>query len=237
VTSSIGDRLNAAMSLDRGASAADRLCRACVDLLEVDGAALSLFVDGAINGTLGASGAQARLFDELQFTFGEGPCLDSVARRAPVLAMDLADPSEVRWPVFRPAILAQRIRGVFTLPVLIGGQCGGALDLFRFEPGVLSGPELAGAFVAANLAELPVLDLLGDYQAATDDPDSGAWTELAGLSRIEVGQATGMLIAQLEVGPADALLRLRAHAYATGRTAVDVARDIITHRLRLEADR
>ena len=72
---SILDQLVAAVGDNRGAGAADRLCEACVGLLEVDAAALSLILDGANTGTLGASGAPARLYDELQFTFGEGPCL------------------------------------------------------------------------------------------------------------------------------------------------------------------
>ena len=45
-----------------------------------------------------------------------------------------------------------------------------------------------------------------------------------------------MLVAQLGIEPAEALLRLRAHAYATGRAATDVARDILERRLRLETD-
>jgi AmiR/NasT family two-component response regulator len=56
------------------------------------------------------------------------------------------------------------------------------------------------------------------------------------LSRAEVSQATGMLVAQLEVEPAEALVRLRAHAFATGRSATDVACDILDRRLRLQAD-
>ena len=43
-----------------------------------------------------------------------------------------------------------------------------------------------------------------------------------------------MLVAQLNVEPAVALARLRAHAYATDRTPTDVARDILAHRLRLQ---
>jgi AmiR/NasT family two-component response regulator len=54
------------------------------------------------------------------------------------------------------------------------------------------------------------------------------------LSRAEVSKATGMLVAQLGVEPPEALVRLRAHAYATGRTPTDVARDILDRRLRLE---
>jgi hypothetical protein len=135
-------------------------------------------------------------------------------------------------------MLAYHIRGVYAMPVIVGSQYAGALDLFRARPGDLSDEHLAGAFAAADLAELPVLDLLGgDLYAASGDPDSDAWSELTALSRAEVSQATGMLMAQLDVDPAEALVRLRAHAYATGRAATDVARDILARRLRLETDR
>lgn len=232
------DRLTSAMGGDRGAAAADRLCRACVDVLAVDAAALSLILDGTHNGTLGASGASARLFDELPFTYGEGPCLDTVALGQPVLVRDLADPIEERWPAYRSAMLGHRIRGVYALPVVIGGQCAGALDLFRSEPGRLSQETLAGAIAAADLAELPVLDLTCDVlQEPITEPEGKAWRELSRFARVEVSQATGMLMAQLDVDASVALVRLRAHAYATGRTATEVARDIVDRRLRLEADR
>ena len=67
------------------------------------------------------------------------------------------------------------------------------------------------------------------------DPERRRWTELSALSRAEVSQATGMLVAQLDVGQAVALVRLRAHAYATGAPVTAVARDILDHRLFLEA--
>ena len=225
----VGDR--------RGASAADRLCEACVALFGVDAAAISLVFDGVSTGTLGASSAPARALDELQFTLGEGPCLDSVSQRAPVLVVDLADPDEARWPVYGPAMLAHRIRGVSAVPVVVAGEYVGALDLFRVDAGALGAEQLTGALVAAQLAQMPLLDLIGsDLQAAMTDPDSDAWIELGILSRAEVSQATGMLIAQLAVEPAEALVRLRAHAYATSRPVTDVARDILDRRLRLDAD-
>lgn len=230
------EELLAAVGDERGVGAADRLCEACVVLLGVDGAAISLVFEGTNTGTLGASGPSARAMDELQFTLGEGPCLDSVAYRTPVLVLDLADPDNDRWPAYSPAMLAHQIRGVSAVPVVVAGEYVGALDLYRAKPGLLGGDQLAGALIAAELAEMPFLDLLGgDLQAAVTDPDSNSWAELNTLSRAEVGQATGMLIAQLEVDPAVALVRLRAHAYATGRSATDVARDILDHRLRLEA--
>ena len=81
----IHEQLLAAVDGRRGVDAADRLCEACVMLFDVDAAAISLVFDGTNSGTLGSSGAPARVYDELQFLLGEGPCLESVARRAPVV--------------------------------------------------------------------------------------------------------------------------------------------------------
>jgi len=231
------EQLIAAIDGLRGMDAADRLCEACVVLLDIDAAAISLVFDGANSGTLGSSGAPARIYDELQFTLGEGPCLDSVLRRIPILIVDLADPAEARWPAYRPAMLAHQIRGVYAIPVVVAGEFVGALDLFRARPGPLLATDLAGAVAAAELAAIPVLDLLdGDLHAAVTDPNSDAWAELNRLTRAEVSQAIGMLVAQLEVEPALALILLRAHAYATGRSVTDIARDILDRRLKLEAD-
>jgi hypothetical protein len=206
-------------------------------LFGVDAAAISLVFAGAASGTLGSSGAAARVYDELQFTFGEGPCVDSVARRAPVLVADLANANDGRWPAYGPAMLDHKIRGIFAIPVVLAGEFVGALDLFRAKPGEMHVEDLAGAVVAAELASMPLLDLMhSDLQAAVNDPDSDAWAEFNLLSRTEVSQATGMLVAQLGVEPAEALVRLRADAYATNRSATDVARDILDRRLYLEAD-
>lgn len=233
----IHEQLLAAVGDQRGVGAADRLCEACVTLFDIDAAAISLIFDGANNGTLGASGPPARVYDELQFILGEGPCLDSVAQRAPVQVVDLANPDNARWPLYARAMLAHQIRGVCAIPVTVAGEYVGALDLFCARPGPLQDEHLAGAITAAGLAELPMLDLMcTDLQAALTDPGSGAWAELNALSRAEVSQATGMLVAQLGITPAEALIRLRAHAYATDRSATDVARDILDRRLRLEAD-
>jgi hypothetical protein len=53
---------------------------------------------------------------------------------------------------------------------------------------------------------------------------------------MHVSQATGMVMAQLNIKAPQAILLLRAHAYATGRSATNVARGILGLLLRLEAD-
>lgn len=74
----------------RGLSAANRLCGACVELLAVDGAAISILHDGATRGTFGSSGEWSRRLDELQFTTGEGPCIDAVSEGRAVLVANLS---------------------------------------------------------------------------------------------------------------------------------------------------
>lgn len=219
-----------------GLAAADRLCQACVDLLEVDGAAISLMHGGATRGTFGSSGELSRRLDEYQFTFGEGPCLEAVSRGVPVLVADFQDPAEARWPAFAGAMSQAGIRAVYALPVEISTTWVGALDLYRGRPGELGRAALGGAMLAAQLAALPLLDLMSanvDWAAlAGGDP----WSQLESLERVEVYQATGMVMAQLKTGPTEALARLRAHAFTHNLTATEVAWAIVNRRLRMEPD-
>jgi len=139
----------ALQSAGRGREVADRLCAACVEMLGVDGAALSVMYDGALSRSFGASSPTSRELDELQFVLGQGPCLDSVSALAPALAGDLDARTGTRWPA------------VFPLPVAVASIQVGALDLYRNEPGDLSPAGLDGALIAAELAALPLLDLMG----------------------------------------------------------------------------
>jgi hypothetical protein len=233
-------RLNAAVAGgEKGLSAANRLCHACVELLDVDGAAISLMLTDTTQGTFGSSSELSRRLDELQFTFGEGPCMDAVGQSRPILVADLRDPQEQRWPAYAGAVLESGVRAVFAFPVEVASSYVGALDLFRNTPGPLTDAGLAGGLLAAELAALPLLDLMAsdlDPAPSGDSEDESVLDQLASLARVEVYQATGMLMGQLDVGPAEALVRLRAHAFANGLTASDVAWAIVERRLSLDAD-
>lgn len=218
-------------------AAADRVCHACVELLDVDGASISFIGDGTMQGTFGSSGELSRTLDELQFTYGEGPCLDAVEGRRPVLAPDLDGPGEVRWPALTQAVLSHGIQAVFALPVTIASAPIGALDLYRRTSGPLEEDAMTGGIWAAGLAALPLLDLMAsdtDWQRAAEG--GGSWDQLESLERVEVYQATGMIIAALDVSPADALVRLRAYAVSHSLTASEVAYQILERRLRLDRD-
>jgi len=218
-------------------AAADRLCAECVRLLDVDGASISLIAGGTMAGMFGSSGQLSRTLDELQFTYGQGPCMDAVAQRQPILAPDLNDSGEDRWPALTQALLGHGIHAIFALPVAVASTSVGALDLYRRSSGPLDSDAMTAGTWAAGLAALPLLDLMTsdtDWQKAADG--QGSWDQLASLERVEVYQATGMIVAALDVTPADALVRLRAHAISHSLTASDVAYQILNRRLVLERD-
>jgi GAF domain-containing protein/ANTAR domain-containing protein len=228
--------LGAAMTAAGGGLlAADELCRACVDLIGVDGAAISFMHEGASHGTFGSSGELSRRLDEFQFTLGQGPCLDAVAHARPVLVPDLAAITEQRWPAFTGAVLGAGVRAVFAFPVSVAAVPVGAIDLFCYQPGPLGTERLDASLHAADLAALPLLDLMGMDWTRTDDGGE-PWTQLASLERVEVYQATGMIMAQLGVGPAEALIRLRAHAFAHDQTASEVAWAIVGRTLSFDGE-
>jgi hypothetical protein len=89
--------------------------------------------------------------------------------------------------------------------------------------------------LVADAAAQILLDLVDEPSAATRRGDPLAqWAQMASLSRVEVYQATGMIMAQLDLSPAAALIRLRAYAFANELTASEVAQLVTSHDLRME---
>ena len=74
---------------------AEQVCRACVVGLAVDGAAISLLTASSARETLCATDATAQLLEDLQFSLGEGACVQAALTGRPVLVADLQHSSEV----------------------------------------------------------------------------------------------------------------------------------------------
>jgi hypothetical protein len=209
----------------------DRLCRICVEQLSVTGAGIALLTPSGALATVAASDAVMRQVDELQFTVGEGPCVDAFRSGSPVLEPELGVRPVVRWPGFGAEATALGVLAVFAFPLQVGAMRLGALDLYRDAPGSLEADLLADALVLADAATRALLDL---EDSATTTPGLGSLDEPT-LWRPEVHQATGRVMVQLGVGVQEAFLRLRAYAFAVGRPVSAVARDVAGGSLRLDS--
>jgi len=117
------------------------------------------------------------------------------------------------------------VSAIFALPVRVTSVVLGVLDLYRTTPGPLPAEQVAAASAYATAAAYALLNT----EALTADPGLTA----EGWHRDEVYQAVGVVIGQLSVKSAEALLLLRAHSYATNRDLDDVCHEVVAGRLRI----
>lgn len=202
----------------------ERLCRDCQAALPVNGVGMALMNDAGHQGVVAATDGPASLMEDLQFTLGEGPCLDASRDRRPVLQPDLARTAGTRWPQFGPAVLGSGIAAIFAFPLQIGAIRLGILDLYRATPGNLEAEQLADALAYAEAAVSILLHLQGDASAGEG---MNAHVDDLLHGRAEIHQATGVISVHIDVGLAEALVLLRAHAYATDQPVLSVARDVL----------
>lgn len=218
---------------DDGTTASVRhACAACAEAVSAQGAGLSLARVTGSGEPICATGQVGAELEELQFTLGEGPAVDASAGSA-VVASDLSSvDSGRRWPMFVRAALHRGINAVTSVPMRAGAIQTGVLTVYRTSPGRLSDDEMADLLVYADAAMLLVL---GSTDGIADERSvlTGNGFE---ERRAEVHQAAGMISVQLGVGVEEALVRLRAHAYAEERGLAEVARDVVARRLRFTVD-
>jgi hypothetical protein len=215
----------AALSRDGSRGLAAVAAGLCAEVLGVSGVAVSVLASGGGDVVWRTDGVSVRL-DDLQFTLGEGPGVDAAASGELVLEPDLDAVPVQRWPVFTPAALELGVRAVFAVPLQIGAIRVGVLLAQRDTPGPMTGSVLADMLVFADAATEA---LLGSVTGSSEPQ----WLSLQPSGyRAEVHQATGMISVQLGVTQAEALIRMRAHAFSQRRAVAEVAADVVARRMR-----
>lgn len=224
-------RILAELSAQAGTElGAKRLCQVCAAVTAVSGAGIMLMSGDVPRGSLCTTDEVSARIEELQFTLGEGPCVDAYRQDRPVLEPNLAAPSTPRWFGFTGPAVEAGVRGIFGFPLQVGSVRLGALNLYRDRPGTLSDEQHADALVMADVAAQAVLVM----QAEAPPGALAAELEAGADFQCVVHQAAGMVSAQLDVTVGQALIRLRAHAFGNDRRLAEVAEDVVSRRLRFD---
>ncbi len=227
-----GDRLHrilGAVFIGEDGWSSARLCGACPGIVGVTGAGVMLMSGEIPRGSLCTTDQVSELIEELQYTLGEGPCVDAHQKGNVVAEPDLADPVARRWPAFTPPAVQAGVRAVFGFPLRTGTVRLGALNLYRNLPGPLTGEQHADALVVADVAARWVLEAQAGAPSGTvaEELEAGADFHFA------VHNAAGIVSVQKGITVTEALIRLRAFTFSSDRLLADVAQDVIGHRLRL----
>jgi GAF domain-containing protein len=201
------------------------LCGRCVAVLGSSGAALQLSGDVATAVTA-ASDRSAGRAAELQATLGEGPTVDALRLHRAVFANDLA--ADGRWPELAAATSAMGYRAVIAVPLLVDSTQLGALTAYYQKATVIDAVMLSHV---ANVARVLTGVLLALPVDAVDGLADAISVAAAHQGRIH--QAAGILSVVESCSVEEALVRLRAYAYAHEQRLAEVADAVVGRGLRL----
>jgi hypothetical protein len=189
-----------------------RLARACVSVLPVAAAGLSL-VNDDFRVPLGASDDTAALAERLQFSQGEGPCLEAALhqRLSTSRAAEIAD----RWPALAAELFAHTpYRAIVSLP--LRPTIAGAADFYLEDDDALHEINIEDAAVITE--QVAAALRLAQLQSGPWEPVNGmalpTWLTSSGTrDRMAVWVAMGIVMHGEDLNSADALALLRAYAF------------------------
>ena len=225
-------RLALAFARETARSSTARLCAACIEVLDVTGAGITI-MGGDQAGPICVSDSSIAALEDLQYTMGVGPCRDAFQTGVSVHAPKMDEVAWARWPSFVDLAQASGFGAAFAYPLLAPGVRVGVLTLYQRTEGQLTAAQQDDSVALAEVLTETVLSLQDDAPAGM----LAAGLDDAVKYRAEIYQASGMVAIQLSVPKSEALLRIRAHAFANDLSVAEVAAAIVSRRLRLPNDR
>ena len=225
-------RILTRLAADDGTGATTRLCAVCAEITEMSGAGIMLLADDRPQGSVCTTDEVSAQIEELQYTLGEGPCVDAHRHHAPVARAGPGQPGRGALGGVLAAQPSRRGRG----------RCSGSPS-----PSAMSG-SAPSTCIATGPARSPPINMPTPWwwprlrrarssrcRPTLSPAQLGAELEAGGNFRFVVHQAAGMVAVQLGVSVDEALVRIRAHAFSNDETVVDVAEDVIARRLRFDS--
>ncbi|MFI0264099.1 ANTAR domain-containing protein [Streptomyces sp. NPDC017056] len=202
----------------------------CAHALGLEGIAVSLRWGAEL--VWFSNDVSARL-EDAQFTLGQGPGLSADFGVVPSQVADLQTAAGDRWPQFATEAGALGVRAVFVWPVRSGAAWFGTLTGYRTTPGPLTPRQAADGLLVADALTGRLLAWqpdarLSERSGAAEGDDGPGEAGVVDLHRVEVHQATGVLSVRLGVPMDEALVRLRAQAFASGQPLAEAAREILS---------
>ena len=171
--------------------------------------------------TVASSGDRARLMDELQYTFRDGPCLTAIRESATVHVPDLHE--EHRWPDYIAAVSGLGVRSILGVSFSLDGAGAAALNLYCLAPHGFSGEDIEKAEIFARQASTSLRLALRVAQLSEAKNDLA----LAMQSRTTIDLAVGVIMAQNRCSQESAFKILRNASSTRNVKLRDVAARVL----------
>lgn len=171
--------------------------------------------------TIGGSSDRAVILDRIEQALGDGPCVDALDNRVPVLLGDVQ--SDPRWPEYRSALAAADVRGALGVPMTLEEDSGAVLDFFAPEPGLFTDEAISGAVQFADMASKPLRLAIKIASSNQRGQDFKASME----NRSVINLACGTIMAQNRCSQDEAYDFLRRASNDRNQKLHDVAQSIV----------
>jgi GAF domain-containing protein len=212
---------SAVRAMHEGSDTQSTLERAVVTATQIidgcDLAGVSLVQAQGIHTAAGSDDSLKRI-DELQYTLGQGPCLDALQDHETVYSPDL--PNDERWPQWGP-LVAQEVGAESNVSYRLFTSKGslGALNLYSRKPHAFSTDDIySGLALAAHVAV--ALAAAQKEQHLTQ----------AISNRTVIGQAEGILMERFGIDAEQAFNVLRRLSQHSNRKLHQVAEELTATR-------
>ncbi|MGO4192360.1 GAF and ANTAR domain-containing protein [Arthrobacter sp. YAF17] len=158
--------------------------------------------------TVASSSAAAQAMDEIQYAFGDGPCVTASREQETVHIPEVEDCA--RWPQYAATVRGHGVRSILAVPFLLDGDTRAALNLYSHRPGRFDGRalELARDFVSQTSLALRLAVRFAHYS------DTAANLKATLESRTSIDVAVGIIMAQNRCSQAEAFELLKSASSA-----------------------
>ena len=183
----------------------------------VDTAGVLMIGKGGKWDSYGGTSDLPHVLDELQMTYGEGPCVEAALDEVIVRTDDFR--TEERWPKYSPEVVRLGVLSGLSFKLYTANRTAGALNLFAFKPHAFDGEaETIGIVLAAHAA------------AAILASREGEELQSALSTRDRIGQAKGIIMERYTVDDLRAFEMLRKLSQDSNTKLVDVAMRVVETR-------
>lgn len=174
----------------------DRIVALSVDTIDgCAGAGISFLKDDHIDTPVWTDPKVLEV-DRMQYSTGQGPCLDAIAHRDSFYAEDLS--TDPRWPVFGPKAAEAGMRSLLSF-CLYGTATLGALNLYSEAPRAFGATDRTTALIFATHAGLAL--------AAAEELEDA--TQALGVEVKRLEDLHGALASRQVIGRAEGILMQR----------------------------
>ena len=208
----------------------EKICDVAAEVLKCDIVSICLTIANTFN-PVATTDTLGTYLDEEQFVLGDGPSFSSRFSLSPIHVENFqSERSSDSYPAFSRVAIKHEVVSAHAFPLTIGSARIGALSLYWKHSVNLSADQYADCLILSTLATAELVRA----QAGIDDAAIDEMFETQQLRKSVLQIAAGMTAEKLNCNVIEALVRIRALAFAQDLPVTQIAKSIVNREISID---